>query len=153
VTTQVDEGTSFEFRLPLIENVAPAEIAPSTSAAVRRRILVVDDNEDAAESLAMLLSMDGHDVRTVNSAHAALDAIRHSAPDVMLLDIGLPDIDGYEVARRVRAMPDVAQVRIVALTGYGQSEDRRRTESIGFHGHLVKPVDLALLQRTLDRLD
>jgi signal transduction histidine kinase len=153
VTSNVDQGTAFEFRLPLIESPVTAEIAPSPSAVVHRRILVVDDNEDAAESLAMLLSMDGHDVRTVNSAQAALDAIRHSAPDVMLLDIGLPDIDGYEVARRVRAMPDVAQVRIVALTGYGQSEDRRRTESIGFHGHLVKPVDLALLQRTLDRLD
>jgi len=152
VTSNVDEGTAFEFRLPLIEANTATEAAAATNVSARRRVLIVDDNEDAAESLSMLLSLDGHEVRTVATAQGALEVVRQSPPEVVLLDIGLPDIDGYEVARRVRAMPDRAQVRLVALTGYGQSEDRRRTESIGFDAHLVKPVDLALLQRTLERL-
>ncbi len=100
----------------------------------------------------MLLSLDGHDVRTVHTAQAALDALNQSPADVVLLDIGLPDIDGYEVARRIRATPLLARARVIALTGYGQTQDRRRAEAAGFDDHLVKPVDLGLLQQTLIRL-
>lgn len=116
-----------------------------------QRILVVDDNADAASSLAMLLELDGHATRVALSGTEALAAVADFAPDVVFLDIGLPDISGYEVARRVRAMPDLrAMPRLVALTGWSRDEDRRRTAEAGFDAHLVKPVDPAGLCSVLD---
>lgn len=107
-----------------------------------QRILVVDDNVDAATSLAMLLELDGHEARVAHSGTDALAAIAQFAPRAVFLDIGLPDMSGYEVARRVRAMSDLAVTpRLIALTGWGSEEDRRRAAEAGFDDHLVKPVD------------
>lgn len=107
-----------------------------------RRILVVDDNIDAANSLAMLLELDGHATRVAHCGTDALTAVREFEPHVALLDIGLPDISGYEVARQVRAMNDLPSMpRLIALTGWGSEEDRRRAAEAGFDAHLVKPVD------------
>ena len=120
--------------------------------ASRMRILVVDDNVDAAESMAMLLSMEGYQTQTVHSAREALDAVSHFRPDVVLLDIGLPEMDGYEVARRLRSENVIERMRLVAITGYGQPADRERAQAAGFDRHLVKPVepeDLSALLRSL----
>jgi two-component system CheB/CheR fusion protein len=107
----------------------------------------VDDNVDAATAMAELLQLDGHEAQAVYSAQGALEAIATFSPDVVLLDIGLPEMDGYEVAKRIRAGGSF--VRLVALTGYGQAEDIQRTHSAGFDAHLVKPVDFAALERTI----
>jgi CheY-like chemotaxis protein len=113
------------------------------------RILVVDDNEDGATMLAAFLRFDGHEVLTCLSGAEALDIVATKKPDVVLLDIGLPGMDGYEVARRIRtAFPDGAP-RLVAVTGYGREEDRERARAAGFEAHLVKPVDFDALRRIL----
>jgi CheY-like chemotaxis protein len=112
-------------------------------------VLVVDDNKDSAESLAMLLAIKGHEVRTAHDGPAALDSVQAFRPEVVLLDIGLPGMDGFTVARRVRQQSDCEKVCLVALTGYGQEEDRRRTEEAGFDAHMVKPADLDALQALL----
>jgi CheY-like chemotaxis protein len=118
-------------------------------APARRSILVVDDNRDSADSLAMLLEIGGHDVTAVYSGSDALKRASDLKPAVVVMDLGLPEIDGCEVARRMRAMPGLEGVRLVALTGYGRDEDRERTRNAGFHHHLVKPVDLDELERML----
>jgi CheY-like chemotaxis protein len=143
------QGSSFEIRLPLAErDVEPSTATPRVTVAPQK-VLVVDDNEDAAKTLAMILSLDGHEVQTVFSARAALEQAREFEPDVVLLDIGLPEMDGYEVARRIRKEPDLKPVRLVALTGYGQTEDLQRTHAAGFDAHLVKPVDMRALHDAL----
>jgi CheY-like chemotaxis protein len=117
---------------------------------IAHRILVVDDNVDAATSLAMLLELDGHATQVAHSGADALSSIEGFAPDIVFLDIGLPDISGYEVARQVRAMPNRGTVpRLIALTGWGSEEDRRRAAAAGFDAHLVKPVDPAILGSVL----
>jgi two-component system, chemotaxis family, CheB/CheR fusion protein len=116
---------------------------------VPRRVLVVDDNQDSADSLRMLLELEGHQVESVYTAHSALERAQSYHPEVVLLDLGLPGIDGYEVARRMRALPGFEAVRLVALTGFGQPDDKKRSRSAGFDGHLVKPVEFALLQQVL----
>ena len=116
---------------------------------VPRRILIVDDNADAANSLALVLSLDGHVTEAVFSATEALNRADSFRPEVILLDIGLPEMDGYQVARHLRQRPDLAGIRIVALTGYGQSEDVKRAREVGFDDHLTKPVDFTALARTL----
>jgi signal transduction histidine kinase len=145
-------GSTFEIRLPLIErtteNTDAAAVAPTSP----RRILVVDDNQDVAESLAMLLTLDHHEVQSVYTPEHALQTVQSFEPDIVLLDIGLPGIDGYEVARRIRALPGTENVRLVALTGYGQAEDRQRAQAAGFDDHLVKPVDLSTLQQSIAQL-
>jgi CheY-like chemotaxis protein len=118
-------------------------------APARRSILVVDDNRDSADSLAMLLEIGGHDVTAVYSGSDALKRASDLKPAVVVMDLGLPEIDGCEVARRMRDMPGLEGVRLVALTGYGRDEDRERTRNAGFHHHLVKPVDLDELERML----
>jgi CheY-like chemotaxis protein len=118
----------------------------------RRRVLVVDDNVDAAESAATLLGAWGHEVHTVHDGTAALSAVREFRPDVVLLDIGLPGKNGYEVARELRAIPDSAVKLLAAMTGYGQEEDRRRSAEAGFDVHLTKPLDLEHLQKLLHDL-
>ena len=111
--------------------------------------MVVDDNADAAESLAMMLELDGHSVVRAHDARAAIALARNERPNVMLLDIGLPDIDGYELARRLRALPEVDAARLIAVTGYGQAEDRRRAQDAGFDDYLVKPVEFESLRAML----
>jgi CheY-like chemotaxis protein len=113
---------------------------------VPRRILVVDDSRDAADSLGMLLQFLGADVYTTHDGPAALEAIQTYRPSVVLLDIGMPGMDGYEVARRARQQPGGRDVTLIALTGWGQEEDRRRSKEAGIDHHLVKPVDLGALQ-------
>jgi signal transduction histidine kinase/CheY-like chemotaxis protein len=144
-------GSTFELRLRRARAPAGADPYAVTagSNATVRRIMVVDDNVDAADSLALLLGLEGHEVECAYSAAAALQRVSAFAPDVVLLDIGLPDIDGYEVARRLRVLPGGVAIRLVALTGYGQAEDRERALTAGFEAHLVKPVDLATLSRVL----
>jgi CheY-like chemotaxis protein len=110
------------------------------------RILAVDDNVDSAESLRLLLEITGHEVLTAHDGPAALEAARHFRPQVVLLDIGLPGMNGYEVARRLRTQPGMDKALLVALTGYSQDEDRRRSQEAGFNAHLVKPADLDTLQ-------
>ena len=117
-----------------------------------RRILVVDDNADAANAVAMLLSLDGHEVECAYSAQEALERLPKSRPDIALLDIGLPGMNGFELAKRIRAHPELAAIRLVALTGYGQAEDKARAAGAGFDEHLVKPVDLRTLQQALARV-
>lgn len=144
-------GSTFEISLPTVAAPEQIRTQPNRRSAEPRRILVVDDNVDAAASLAELLRLEGHQAEAVYSAKGALEAIMNFSPNVVLLDIGLPDMDGYEVAKRIRAGGNF--VRLVALTGYGQAEDIQRTHSAGFDAHLVKPVDLVALDRTLARLD
>jgi CheY-like chemotaxis protein len=148
----VGHGARFDIRLPLSTDAAAHAQAPVAPAVPRRRILIVDDNTDVARSLAMLLELDDHEVDAVQSSQQALERAPIFRPDVVLLDIGLPDLDGYELAPRLRALPGMQHLRLVALTGYGQAEDRRRGQAAGFDAHLVKPVDVATLQRTLGRL-
>jgi CheY-like chemotaxis protein len=110
---------------------------------------VVDDNEDAANSLAMMLRLEGQDVLTAYSARGAFSAADQFKPELVLLDIGLPQMDGYEVARRLRARYGSACPRLIALTGYGQPEDQARALAAGFTAHLTKPIDPQQLQRVL----
>ncbi|VTR92783.1 histidine kinase : Uncharacterized protein OS=Asticcacaulis sp. AC466 GN=AEAC466_02040 PE=4 SV=1: Response_reg [Gemmata massiliana] len=105
------------------------------------RVLVVDDNVDTTESLSWLLQSFGHDVRVAHSGLAAIDAARDFGPDAVLLDVGLPDIDGFEVARRLRAAPDFERTVLVASTGYNRDRDRDRAAEVGFDHYLVKPFD------------
>jgi CheY-like chemotaxis protein len=139
-------------RLPLTDGVAaPQDVADSgPPRGTAHRILVVDDNADAAASLAMLLELDGHETRVAHSGTEALTVVAEFAPRFVFLDIGLPDITGYDVARRLRAMPGLEPMpRLIALTGWGQEEDRARSREAGFVAHLVKPVDPAELGAAL----
>jgi CheY-like chemotaxis protein len=145
-------GSTFEVRLPAIREAdivaSPAEDEPQTSNATYR-ILVVDDNQDSADSLAMLMELHGHDVSIAHDGQSALDSAEQHRPDVVLLDIGLPVLNGHDVCRRIRQQPWGQTMVLIALTGWGQDDDRRRSQEAGFDGHLVKPVDhtrlLALL--------
>jgi len=119
-------------------------------AAGKRRVLVVDDNLDAAEGLAMLLGLRGHQVATAYDGFAAIDQARELRPEVVLLDIGLPRLDGFEVAKRLRAEHADRPMLLVALTGYGQERDRRRAHQAGFDHHLLKPVRLEVLELLLN---
>jgi PAS domain S-box-containing protein len=119
---------------------------------VPHRVLVVDDNSDAADSLALLLRIDGHDVRVAHEGDGAIATARGFRPEVVLLDIGLPGMSGYEVARRLRVEPDASAPTLVALTGHGQREDRQRTSAAGFDHHLTKPVDYETLRALLGML-
>ncbi len=152
------KGSEFAVRLPLLKEQVRSmkdekeeDLSSSPASPPSRRVLVVDDNLDAAESLAMLLKVEGHETRTAHDGPAALEAAEAFRPEVIFLDIGLPRMDGYEVARRLRAQPGSAGVLLVALTGYGQEEDRRRTEEAGFDAHLVKPADPEAVQELLTR--
>jgi len=140
----IDLGSEFTVTLPTVS--APAEAPepaarPVSLSIARHRILVVDDNVDAAETLAMLLDLSGHDVRSVFSGEAGLEMALSFNPDVVFLDIGLPGMDGYEVARRLLADPATATSKLVALTGWGTEDDIRKSKMAGFHAHLTKPVD------------
>jgi CheY-like chemotaxis protein/two-component sensor histidine kinase len=148
-------GSEFTVRLPLAVGQAPPRPADPTNPFARTaprplRVLVCDDNEDAAESLATLLELRGHQVRVCHDGPAALEAAPAFGPDVVVLDIGLPNgMDGYEVARRLRS-DGQASAFLVALTGYGQEDDRRRSGEAGFDAHLTKPVEPKVLAELLD---
>jgi signal transduction histidine kinase/ActR/RegA family two-component response regulator len=161
VTSKVGAGSRFVVRLPAVP--APAIATPGLVPAPRRepnrppsahrlRILVVDDNVDAAESLRMLLGANGHRIAISHDGEAALEHAAVLLPEVVFLDIGLPGLDGYEVAQRLRQMPALAGTLIVAMTGYGQPDDLRRSLEAGFDRHLVKPVDPAAIEHLLDQV-
>ena len=116
------------------------------------RLLVVDDNVDSADSIAMLLQVSGHEVRVAYSGPEALETAVEYQPDIVLLDIGLPGMNGYEVARRLRDHPDLKKAKLMAVTGYGQDADRVQSREAGFDYHLVKPVDPQKLQEVLVEL-
>jgi CheY-like chemotaxis protein len=147
------QGSEFVVRLQMAAPAAcsalPDQATSPASVLAPRHVLVVDDNRDAAQSLGMLLKVLGADVRTVFSGAEALTAIANRRPDVVLLDLGMPGMDGYEVARRIREQPELASVTLIALTGWGQDEDRERTETAGFDHHLTKPADLGMLETLL----
>ena len=114
------------------------------------RVLVVEDNRDAADSLRLLLGLYGYEVAVAYCGHGGVRAAQQYRPDVVLCDIGLPGLDGYAVASRLRQNPSTAKARLIAVTAYGQDEDRRRSHEAGFEQHLVKPVDPDDLRRALD---
>jgi CheY-like chemotaxis protein len=145
----IGQGSTFEITLPRSEPVAAAATDPPEAKRTRRRILIIDDNVDAATTLAEILRIEGHDCDAVFSANAALERAVGLRPDFILLDIGLPDLDGYEVARRLRQTEGLEDVGLIALTGYGQAEDLERARLAGFDGHFVKPLDFRQLERTL----
>jgi CheY-like chemotaxis protein len=123
-----------------------------TQAQQALRVLVVDDNRDAADSLSTLLKMKGHDVRVAYDGVAGFEAARAHRPDCLLLDIAMPRLDGYELARRVRQLPGLERSKLVALTAYADETHRRRAREAGFDHHLVKPADLDEIERILNML-
>jgi CheY-like chemotaxis protein len=155
----VGRGSDFTVNLPLpplhddpaagCAAVLPG--APAASAAPLQ-LMLVDDNVDAANTLAMLLEMQGYTVSVAYRAHDALERAATDTPDIFLLDIGLPDMDGYELARRLRAQSATRDTVLIALTGYGQAQDRARSEQAGFDHHLVKPVEIERLSALLAQL-
>ena len=150
-------GSEFVIRLPLHLEATQsgdgrASTAPEDAPPVRRRILVADDNADALQTLATVLELGGHEVFSASNGSLALESAERHLPEVALLDIGMPLLDGYEVARRIRAQVWGKRITLVALTGWGQDSDRRRSQEAGFDSHLVKPLDLAKLTQLLSRL-
>jgi signal transduction histidine kinase len=152
-------GRGSEFTVTLPGAVRAHSEAPRAAAAVadlraaaQKRILVVDDNVDAGESLKMLLELDGHEVRLAHDGEQAVRLVANAAPDVVFLDIGMPRVNGYEAARRIRALPDGQGVKLVALTGWGQPADRERAAQASFDMHLTKPVAHEALRELLHRL-
>jgi CheY-like chemotaxis protein/anti-sigma regulatory factor (Ser/Thr protein kinase) len=156
------QGSEFTLRLPLAgargseaDLAAPDLETPVPSAETRphhaRRVLIADDNDDNANALAELLRHRGHLVETARDGEAAYAAAERHRPDVAMLDIGMPKLNGYEVCKRIREQPWGRQMRIVAQTGWGQTEDRRRSSEAGFDAHLVKPIDPVQLERLLER--
>jgi CheY-like chemotaxis protein len=144
-------GSEFVVRLPALASVPQERRVPAVVAGNRAhaRVLIVEDNPDASDALHMLLELLGHKVRVVRDGPAALEAVRANIPDVALVDIGLPGMDGYEVARRARPLASPGQMTLIALTGYGRDEDKARALEAGFDYHLTKPVDVDALRTLL----
>jgi CheY-like chemotaxis protein len=128
---------------------APTGEPPAAPVTPSHRILIVDDNRDAADSMALLVETAGHSARTAYDGHQALDLASAFAPDVLLLDLGVPGLNGFEIARRIRRQPWGRKVALIAVTGWGQEQDRRRTKEAGFDAHLIKPVGTADLLSAL----
>jgi two-component system CheB/CheR fusion protein len=149
----VGQGSEFVVRLPVLLTDEPPPPLPSTENAKPTgpslRVLVVDDNDDTVTSLALLLNESGHDVRTARDGPSALEAVLEYRPDVALLDIGLPGLDGFDVAKRIRQQPILRNVVLVAMTGYGTESDRQRSRESGFDHYLVKPVRFDKVQEIL----
>ena len=149
------QGSEFTVRLPAV--AAPVAAAAGGEDGTRpgpvrsRRVLVVEDNPDARQSLRMLLEMAGHEVQTSEDGPSGLAKLYAFHPDVALIDLGLPGLDGYALAREVRGRPETRAIRLVAVTGYGQAEDRRRALAAGFDLHVTKPVDMSMLEEMLGR--
>ena len=153
VVSVLGQGCEFVVRLPMVLTSAPQPPSSPTKMAKPNgstlRVLVVDDNVDTASSLTMLLEATGHEVRMAHDGPTALEAALNFRPNVMLLDLGLPGLTGFEVAERVRQQPVFQNVVLVAMTGYGQEADRQRSLDAGFNHHLVKPVDFVKVQDIL----
>jgi CheY-like chemotaxis protein len=150
------KGSEFVVRIPSIDPLKDtarrtAELE-ANGVPPRRKILVVDDNEDAAESLAALLTIGGHDTRMAHDGRDAVTQAEQFRPDVVFLDIGMPTLDGHETAKLIRQQEWGKEMVLVALTGWGQSEDRRRSKDAGFNHHLVKPADPAVVEKLLQAL-
>lgn len=141
------QGSVFTVRLPAIAVPSEAHgvVAPGTPPSARRRVLVIEDNQDSREMMRLLLEMSGHEVHVAADGPSGVEAATRLQPDVVLVDVGLPGIDGHEVARRIRSAPGGERAVLLALTGYGQQEDRKKALAAGFDDHLVKPVDPARL--------
>jgi CheY-like chemotaxis protein len=150
----LNQGSQFTVRLPVVEDaqLRQSEESRKSSAGGPFRVLVVDDNPDGAQSLALLLQNMGHQVEIAGDGVEALARAPIFAPDLVLLDIGLPRMDGYEVARVMRSLPTLAKATIVACTGYGQEDDRRKVREAGFDQHLVKPVRIEDLRAIFARM-
>jgi len=152
------QGSVFTVCLPLAEERSVNEEdnivnLKSSGESARRRVLVVDDNVDAAESMAALLSLLGHDIQTAHDGEEAVEAAQAFEPDLILMDIGMPRVDGLEAARRIRQLPLRKRPVIAALTGWGQDADRKGSSDAGIDRHLVKPVDLEAVQQLLEKVD
>jgi CheY-like chemotaxis protein len=145
-------GSVFTVRLPAPEDSTTPEVESHAKAPMtqRSRILIVDDNLDAAELLAEALASSGYKIALAHDGLSALTLAETFQPDAVLLDIGLPVMDGYEVARRIRTLPTICHARLIAITGYGQRTDVLRAKEAGFDQHLVKPVDLEGLLEVLE---
>jgi CheY-like chemotaxis protein len=149
-------GSEFVVRLPALtaeqkRELLPMlpEVQPPVAPPAPRRILVVDDNVDAAKSLAVLLRLEGHEVRVACDGPEALAAAQADPPEMVVLDLGMPGMDGFEVARRLRVLPGTKGTLLVAMTGWVEEDDRRRCYEAGFDGHLPKPVELDALRQFL----
>jgi len=145
------KGSTFTVRLPIAREtlLAPVEQAPVARRAEHKRVLVVDDNRDAASLLAELLQLLGHEAMTAHDGLAAVAMAEKERPDLVLMDLGMPGIDGFEATRRIRSQPWSAGIVIVALTGWGHASDRERSAAAGCAGHLVKPASIADIERVL----
>lgn len=150
------KGSTFTVRLPILDGAAPAASAPSSESLAptgpRRRILAVDDNRDSAVSLALMLKLLGNDVLTAHDGEEAIAAAERFRPDLILMDVGMPRMNGLEATRRIREFPWGGNITIIALTGWGQPDDRARSAEAGCNGHLVKPISLPDLEKLLVRL-
>ena len=145
-------GSTFTITLPVLPFSTPSLDAPPQSpplAVPSRRILVVDDNRDAADSMASMLELMGQEVQTAYSGAEAITAAASFQPAVILMDIGMPGLNGYEATQQIRAQASGQRVKVIAVTGWGQEQDRTRSRAAGCDGHLVKPVDVAELERLL----
>jgi CheY-like chemotaxis protein/two-component sensor histidine kinase len=154
----LNQGSTFTIRVPRIadaSNDVPAQSScaeQATRSTQGLKLVVVDDNVDGADTLALLLTAYGHEVFTEYTAAKAIDRIREKKPEVILLDIGLPDMDGKDLARALRTMPETAEAVLIAVTGYGQDHDKKETRAAGFDHHLVKPVNIEELSTLLASL-
>jgi CheY-like chemotaxis protein/anti-sigma regulatory factor (Ser/Thr protein kinase) len=153
-------GTEFTIRLPAAQTeqdsrpaAEPQAAEPTAPIACKRRLLLVDDNQDALASLATLLRLAGHDIHTAADGFLALEAAPRFLPEIGVLDIGMPGLDGYELARRMRKQPWGKSMVLIALTGWGQENDRRRSREAGFDSHWLKPLDMDQFMSYLERLD
>jgi CheY-like chemotaxis protein len=152
------KGSEFIVRLPVVSEPLPPEPQQpaedhKTAGGRKRRILAVDDSRDSADSLTMMLQLMGHETYTAYDGLEALQAAATYRPDVVLLDIGLPKMNGYEVARQIRQQPWGQGMALIALTGWGQDEDKRRSSQAGFDHHLTKPVEATALEKLLALID
>jgi len=153
VSAGIGKGAIFTVRLPLAE---PLGVVSDVHAGVERpemrRVLVVEDNEDGRRMMETMLKLEGHEVRTASTGESAVQSVAAWLPDVALIDIGLPDIDGHEVARRLRKLPLQSSPKLIAVSGFGQQSDLNRAYESGFDLHLTKPVDPQFLRDVLGAL-
>jgi CheY-like chemotaxis protein len=148
------QGSEFVVVMPTTEaTIAPAQIRPAVSPSRSLRIVLVEDNDESRRTLKMLLELDGYSVQTASDGHQGLELIQAEKPDAAILDIGLPGINGYELAGRLREDFPPDRLHLIALTGYGRAEDRAAVSDAGFNDHLVKPIQIDMLLASLARAD